>query len=98
VKIAPGKSVTQTFTVKVKDDAKPGTYYDTLEIYCGINGNFISGPLAPVTIGGPAVIITPEKPVEGPKLAATGGAPLAATVALFVLAAAAGARRLQLRG
>lgn len=102
VTIAPGKAVTQTFTVKVKDGATPGTYYDTLEIYCGPGGNFISGPLAPVTIGnGP--ITPPANPVENPptitppNLAETGGAPALAVVSLLALAAAVGLRRLQLQ-
>jgi len=102
VTIGAGKSVTQTFTVKVKDDAAPGTYYDTLEIYCGPNGNFISGPLAPVTIPGDGPVTPPVNPVENPptitppNLAETGGAPLAAAVSLLVLGAAATLRRLQL--
>lgn len=102
VTIGAGKSVTQTFTVKVKDDANPGTYYDTLEIYCGPNGNFISGPLAPVTIPGDGPVLPPVNPVENPPtitppdLAATGGAPALAAVSLLVLAAAVGMRRMQL--
>ena len=47
--IAPKASATQTFTVKVRDKAVPGTYYNSLELYCGVNGDFVSGPLAPVT-------------------------------------------------
>lgn len=100
VTIAAGKSVTQLFTVKVKDDAAPGTYYDTLEIFCGPNGDFVSGPLAPVTIpkpGGP--VLPPEEPVAPPKtpvFAPTGlSTPLAGT-ALLLLVAAVGTRRLQL--
>ena len=102
VTIGAGKSVTQTFTVKVKDDAAPGTYYDTLEIYCGPNGNFISGPLAPVTIPGDGPVTPPVNPVKNPptitppNLAETGGAPLAAAVSLMVLGVAAGLRRLQI--
>jgi uncharacterized repeat protein (TIGR01451 family) len=104
VTIGAGKSVTQTFTVQVKADAAPGTYYDTLELYCGLNGDYISGPLAPVTVPaatGPTV--TPNKPVvappaAGPKLAATGGVPALAVTALLVLAAAFGIRRLRTQG
>lgn len=100
VTIGAGKSVTQLFTVKVKDDAVPGTYYDTLEIFCGPSGDFVSGPLAPVTIpkpGGP--VLPPEEPVAPPTtpvFAPTGlSTPLAAT-ALLLLVAAVGTRRLQL--
>ena len=102
VKIAPGASVVQTFVVKVKDGAAPGTYYDSLEIYCGPNGNFVSGPLAPVTIpaegplpetdgeqGAPVIDVTPSLP-------RTGGAPLAAAGALVLLAAGFGLRRMRL--
>lgn len=105
VTIGAGKSVTQTFTVKVKDGAAPGTYYDTLEIYCGPNGNFISGPLAPVTIPGAGVPnVPPKSPVEtppvftDPDLAATGGAPALAAVSLMVLAGAVGLRQLRAHG
>ncbi len=98
VVIGAGKSVTQTFTVKAKDSAAPGTYYDSLEIYCGPNGDFVSGPLAPVTIT--AVVATPprvNRPVTvvsgPPQLPRTGGAPLAAGAACLVLAAAFGLRR-----
>ncbi len=102
VKIAAGKSVTQLFTVTVKDDAAPGTYYNTLEIFCALNGDFVSGPLAPVTIprpGGP-VVQPPDSPVVQPPtepvFAPTGlSAPLAGT-ALLLLMAAVGTRRLQL--
>lgn len=104
VTIGAGKSVTQTFTVKVKDGAKPGTYYDALEIYCGPNGNFISGPLAPVTIPGDGVpAVPPASPVENPPsitppdLAETGGVPALAAVSLLVLTAAVGLRRLQVQ-
>jgi uncharacterized repeat protein (TIGR01451 family) len=66
VSIAPGHSATQTFTVTVKSGAAPGTYYDTLEIYCGPNGNFVSGPLAPVTVPGAGLVTPPVSPVSAP--------------------------------
>jgi uncharacterized repeat protein (TIGR01451 family) len=99
VTIGAGKSVTQTFTVKVKDDATPGTYYNTLELFCGPNGDFVSGPLAPVTVPAPGVVTPPETPDAGPEdpvFAPTGlSTPLAATALLLILAAV-GTRRLQL--
>jgi len=98
--IAPGKSLTQTYTVTVKDDAKPGTYYNSLEIYCGLNGNFVSGPLAPVTITEPL----PPRPKEKvtaktqPELPRTGGAmPMMATGLLLMIAGGLGVRRAQAR-
>jgi uncharacterized repeat protein (TIGR01451 family) len=94
--IAAGKSVTQTFVVKLKGDVKPGTYYNNLEIFCLTNGNFASGPLAPVTV--PAAVVAP--PVAPPppapvpeQLPRTGGAPLVAASALLLLLGAAGVAR-----
>ncbi|HUR50782.1 MAG TPA: choice-of-anchor P family protein [Mycobacteriales bacterium] len=101
VTIAPGKTVTQTFTVKVKADAAPGTYYDMLEIFCGPNGNFVSGPLAPVTV--PAENpppVSPEGPGQAPPpqqpFGPTGLNTTVAGAALLLLLAAAGTRRFQL--
>jgi uncharacterized repeat protein (TIGR01451 family) len=98
VTIGAKKSVTQTFTVKVKDDAAPGTYYDTLEIFCGPNGNFVSGPLAPVTVTNTPV--TPDNPGEAPPpgdtFAPTGLNTGVPALALLLILGAAGARRLQL--
>jgi uncharacterized repeat protein (TIGR01451 family) len=99
VVIGAGKSVTQTIVVKVKDDATPGTYYDTLEIFCGPNGDFVSGPLAPVTVPGEGVIppVTPvEEPPTGPTFAPTGLNTGVPALALLLLAAAVGTRRLVL--
>ncbi len=98
VTIAPKASVTQTFVVKVKDDAAAGTYYDSLEIYCGPNGNFVSGPLAPVTIPGvvvePPVVKPPVTVVSvPPTLPRTGGAPVLGGIALLLTGAALGLRR-----
>ncbi|MCW2606138.1 MAG: hypothetical protein JWO60_831, partial [Frankiales bacterium] len=50
VVLAPGAKAVQTIVVKVKADAKPGTYYNTLELFCNAGGDFASGPLAPVTV------------------------------------------------
>jgi uncharacterized repeat protein (TIGR01451 family) len=99
VTIAPGASVVQTFTVKAKSGAAPGTYYDTLEIYCGANGNFVSGPLAPVTIT--RVVVPVEKPIAAAPAApvatlpTTGGAPLVAGGALLLLLAGLGIYRVR---
>jgi uncharacterized repeat protein (TIGR01451 family) len=62
--IAAGKSVVQTFKVTVKDAAAAGTYYNSLELYCGPNGDFASGPLAPVTVTVPAAPVA--APVSAP--------------------------------
>jgi uncharacterized repeat protein (TIGR01451 family) len=95
VTIGAHKSVTQTFKVKVKDGATPGTYYDELEIFCGPNGDFVSGPLAPVTVPGPnPPVVNPPKPVvTPPNLPRTGGLPLAAGGALLLLLAGLGVHR-----
>lgn len=103
VTIAPGASVVQTFNVVAKSDAAVGTYYDTLEIYCGKNGNFVSGPLAPVTItkvAAPAPVAKPRPaapPAPVVELPRTGGAPLVAGAAVLMLAAGFGVRQLRTR-
>lgn len=89
VTIAAKASVTQTFVVKVRPDAAPGVYYNNLEIFCGPNGNFVSGPIAPITV--PANV--PVVPPVVPELPRTGGAPLLALGALGALGAAFGIRR-----
>ena len=103
VTIAPGASVVQRFTVVAKAGAAPGTYYDSLEIYCGVNGNFVSGPLAPVTIV-PAV--TPQEPPAAgpaapvstvPVLPVTGGLSPLSGLALLALGGAFGVLRLRRR-
>ena len=98
--IAAGATKTQTFVITVKDGTAPGTYYNNLEIFCAVNGDFASGPLAPVTV--PADVAPPVAPppavtvVDGPaKLPRTGGTPLAAAGAIVLLAAAFGLRRLR---
>lgn len=99
VVLAPGASVVQTFTVTANDDAAPGVYHDTLEIYCGANGNFVSGPLAPVEIAR-AVVVAAEVPFVAPvissapeQLPRTGAAPALAVGATLALLATAGLRR-----
>jgi uncharacterized repeat protein (TIGR01451 family) len=100
--IAPGASRTQRFVVVVKAGTAPGTYYNNLEIFCGFNGDFTSGPLAPVTVPAPpsGPVITPPGPVVAPPpaLPRTGGAPLAAAGALVLLATAFGVQRLRRTG
>ena len=62
--IAPKQTLAQTFTVTVNAEAVAGTYYDTLELFCAPNGDFISGPLAPVTIvHTECLCINPSPPV-----------------------------------
>lgn len=86
-------SSTQTFVVTVKAATSPGTYFNNLEVFCGQNGDFVSGPLAPVTI--PAVVIavtTPVAPVAAPapaELPHTGLPTGPAAVALTLLAGTA---------
>lgn len=100
-------SATQTFTVKVKHKAEPGTYYNSLELYCGVNGDFVSGPLAPVTVVATGTLgsTTPVQVSSGTQSSAssqargtlprTGGTPLIATAALLMLSGAFAARRLR---
>ncbi|MCW2573015.1 MAG: hypothetical protein JWO88_3073 [Frankiales bacterium] len=93
--IAAGKSVTQTFVVKLKGTVKPGTYYNNLELFCAVNGDFASGPLAPVTVPAPAPLAAPaQAPAAAPEqLPRTGGSPLVAVSGLLLLIGAAGVRR-----
>ena len=98
--IAAGKSVTQTFVVKLKDTVKPGTYYNNLELFCGVNGDFASGPLAPVTVpaptpvqAAPAFAAAPPPPAAPQQLPRTGGAPWVAAGGVLLLVGAAGVRR-----
>jgi uncharacterized repeat protein (TIGR01451 family) len=93
--IGAGKSVTQTFVVKLKADVKPGTYYNNLELFCAVNGDFASGPLAPVTVPAP-VVAPPPPPPAAPapeQLPRTGGSPLLAAAGLLLLVGVAGIRR-----
>lgn len=95
VTIDAGASVKQTIVVKLKGDVQPGTYFNNLEIFCATNGNFASGPLAPVTVPAeaalPEVVAAPAPaPVELPR---TGAAPLLALTALVLVGGGLGARR-----
>ncbi len=91
VSIGAGKSVSQTIVIKLADDIAPGTYYNTLELFCNASGNFASGPIAPVTVPAPA---PPAPPAPAPPdLPRTGGSELLAGAAALLLLGAAGARR-----
>ena len=93
--IAPGAAVTQTIVVKVRDETKPGTYFNNLEIFCAVGGNFASGPLAPVTVPAAAVppVVQPPPPPAPEQLPRTGAAPLLALGALLLVGAGLGVRR-----
>lgn len=97
VTIGAGKSAIQTIVVRTKEGAPAGTYFDTLEIYCARNGDFISGALAPVTVPGTGTVTPPKEPIPTPEapeqLPRTGGAPLVAAAALLMLGTAVGVRR-----
>lgn len=94
VVIEPGASVQQTIVVKLKGDVAPGTYWNNLEIFCAVNGNFASGPLAPVTVPAPAVVAAAAPPAPAPaQLPRTGSAPLLALGALLLVGAGLGVRR-----
>ena len=92
VVIDAGASVTQTIVVRIRDGVAPGTYFNNLEIFCAVNGNFASGPLAPVTV--PAPVVAPPPPAPAPEmLPRTGGAPLLALAALMMVGSAVLIRR-----
>ena len=95
ITIDAGASVRQTIVVKLKGDVQPGTYFNTLEIFCATNGNFASGPIAPVTV--PAAAVAPDvvaQPEPAPaELPRTGAAPLLALTALVLVGGSLGARR-----
>ncbi|HVF20795.1 MAG TPA: hypothetical protein VNA14_11200 [Mycobacteriales bacterium] len=73
--IAAGGSATQTFVVKVKDDAAPGVYFNNVELFCGNLGNWVKGLDAPVEVV--AAQTTPTTTTTEPPaelgLASTGG-------------------------
>ncbi|TAL15004.1 MAG: LPXTG cell wall anchor domain-containing protein, partial [Frankiales bacterium] len=78
---------------RLKADVAPGTYWNNLEIFCAVNGNFASGPLAPVTVPAEAVV-APAPPAPAPvELPRTGTAPLLALGALLLVGAGLGVRR-----
>ena len=94
VVIEPGASVQQTIVVRLKAGVAPGTYWNNLELFCAVNGNYASGPLAPVTVPAPVAVEPAAPPAPAPvELPRTGNAPLLALGALLVLGAALGVRR-----
>jgi uncharacterized repeat protein (TIGR01451 family) len=95
VELAAGASAVQTIVVKLKGDVAPGTYFNTLEIFCAVNGNFASGPIAPVTVPGAAPAAPPAPAPE--QLPKTGAAPMLALSALLLLATGLGVRRVARR-
>jgi uncharacterized repeat protein (TIGR01451 family) len=56
--IAAGATATQTFVLKVKDDAAPAVYFNNVEILCANLGNWVKGLDAPVEV----VVDTPPAP------------------------------------
>jgi uncharacterized repeat protein (TIGR01451 family) len=94
VVIDAGASVNQTIVVRVRDGAAPGTYFNNLEIFCAVNGNFASGPIAPFTVPAAEVAAAPPPPPAAPEeLPRTGAAPLIALGALLLLGGGLGMRR-----
>ena len=92
VVLEPGATVNQTIVVRLKSDVAPGTYWNNLEIFCALNGNFASGPLAPVTVP-PAAVQAPAAAPAPVQLPRTGAAPVMALGALLLVGAGLGARR-----
>jgi len=83
-------SLTQTFVFKVRDDAKPGTYFNNTEVFCADQGDFVKGEDAPFVIPAAAAPPAPAAPVtSSSRLPATGGTTPVALVALLTLAGAA---------
>lgn len=66
--IGSGQTKQQTFVVKVADDAKPGVYFNDLEIYCANLGNFVMGLGAPIAVvqGSATSLPSPDESVGGP--------------------------------
>ncbi|MBC7373307.1 MAG: DUF11 domain-containing protein [Frankiales bacterium] len=88
VVLASKATVTQKIVVKLKNDVKPGTYFNSLEIFCAVNGNFASGPIAPVTV--PAAEVAPilepvVAPVAAPEQLPRTGASVAVSLAALGL-------------
>jgi uncharacterized repeat protein (TIGR01451 family) len=61
VSIATGATATQTFVLKVRDDAVEGVYFNNVEILCANLGNYVKGLDAPVRVTRTAPP-TPRKP------------------------------------
>ncbi|MDP9101851.1 MAG: DUF11 domain-containing protein [Actinomycetota bacterium] len=94
--LAANATATQTFTIKLKDDVGAGTYYNNLELFCNANGDFASGPLAPVTVPAATVVVPKSSPDKLPPvkpLPRTGTSPMLALGAALLIAAGLGARR-----
>lgn len=87
VTIAPGETLTQAVTVRIGRDAAPGSYSSNVELACGPQGDFVSGPLAAVSVLGP----------QGSRLADTGATPALAVTAFLLLLLGLGMRRSALR-
>lgn len=100
-----GETFTQTFTVRVRDDALPAVYYNNLEIFCANLGNFVKGLDAPVQVteevvpsptptpsASPSASVTPQPPPCRP-LPDTGASGLWPLAAVGAAAAALGSRR-----
>lgn len=93
VVIEPGASVSQTVVVRLKAGVAPGTYWNNLELFCAVNGDFASGPLAPVTVPAEQVVSAAPPAVAPAQLPRTGSAPLLALGALLLVGAGLGVRR-----
>ncbi|MBW3648046.1 MAG: DUF11 domain-containing protein, partial [Actinobacteria bacterium] len=72
VEIAPGQTATQTFTVRVRENTGPGTYFNVTEIRCSQQGNFVSPPTAGVTVPAAATTAPTPPPTAGPAPAVQG--------------------------
>lgn len=70
--IAANGSATQTFVVKVKDDAAFATYFNNVEIFCSNLGNWVKGLDAPVTVVGDQPVTPPKVPLPDDALPRTG--------------------------
>jgi uncharacterized repeat protein (TIGR01451 family) len=91
--IAAGATATQTFVVKVRDDAKAAVYYNNLELFCANLGNFVKGLDAPVEVTGAAVANDDDDDdtkVLGTRTVAKTGDDAAGIAALSVLMIAGG--------
>lgn len=88
--IEAGASATQTFVVKVKDDAAVGTYFNNVELLCGNLGNWVKGLDAPVeivaetpaTTSSTTPVIVDELPETGAPWGFGAGAAVVAAAAL----------------
>jgi uncharacterized repeat protein (TIGR01451 family) len=65
VTIPAGGSATQTYVLKVRDDAEAGVYFNNVELFCGNLGNWVKGLDAPVEVV-TTTEPTPMPPVKPP--------------------------------